>query len=391
MQPSRAIVHVDLDAYFASVEQLDDPSLVGVPVIVGGIGARSVVSAASYEARAFGVRAAMPMSEARRRCPSAVVRSVRMDRYQGLSRMFLEVLRSFSPSVEPMSLDEAFVDLTGTERIFGAPAQTIVGIVSRVREVTGLHCSIGLATSKFVAKIASDLRKPRGVVAVEGDEVEQFLAPLEVARIWGVGPVANARFRQYGYALMRDLQNASEFAVRRDLGDEGVRAKRLAHGIDSREIEPEQLPKSIGQEETFERDTLDLERLRNVLLSQCEAVSIRLRKQGLAAKTVTVKLRYGDFQTATRSHSLAVASDAGSELWATAKELFEAWASNEARPLRLLGVSISGLEVRQDSAGLFPDEAAERLRRLDRAADEVRARFGQDALSRVAAVRRDGA
>ncbi len=384
-------MHVDLDAYFASVEQLDDPSLVGVPVIVGGIGARSVVSAASYEARAFGVRAAMPMSEARRRCPSAVVRSVRMDRYQGLSRMFLEVLRSFSPSVEPMSLDEAFVDLTGTERIFGAPAQTIVGIVSRVREVTGLHCSIGLATSKFVAKIASDLRKPRGVVAVEGDEVEQFLAPLEVARIWGVGPVANARFRQYGYALMRDLQNASEFAVRRDLGDEGVRAKRLAHGIDSREIEPEQLPKSIGQEETFERDTLDLERLRNVLLSQCEAVSIRLRKQGLAAKTVTVKLRYGDFQTATRSHSLAVASDAGSELWATAKELFEAWASNEARPLRLLGVSISGLEVRQDSAGLFPDEAAERLRRLDRAADEVRARFGQDALSRVAAVRRDGA
>lgn len=192
---------------------MDDPSCAGLPVLVGGEGARSVVCAASYEARAFGCRSAMPMGEARRRCPSAIIRPVRMRRYQELSDVFMDVLGSFSPLVESLSLDEAFVDLSGTQRLFGAPADTVVQIVARVREATGLNCSIGLAPSKFVAKIASDLRKPRGVVIVDSDGLMQFLAPLDIGRMWGVGPVAEERFRRQGYATFADLQRVSEAKV----------------------------------------------------------------------------------------------------------------------------------------------------------------------------------
>lgn len=390
MQHSRAIVHVDLDAFYASVEQMDDPSCAGHPVLVGDAGRRSVVAAASYEARVFGCRSAMPMGEARRCCPHAIIRPARMWRYKELSQLFMEVLRSFSPLVESLSLDEAFVDLTGTERLFGAPSRTVLGMVERVREATGLNCSVGLGPSKFVAKIASDLRKPCGVVIVDADGLERFLAPLDIGRMWGVGPVAEERFRRRGYKTFADLQNASEAQVCADLGDAGRHAWQLARGMDSRVVEPVRPPKSIGQEETFENDVLDLDRLRQVLLGQTEAVAIRLRRQGLAARTITVKLRFADFRTVTRRTTFAVATDIGAEFWSNARGLFDHWAAKEAEPLRLIGMSLGGLEARNTVAGLFADPVMDRQRRLDGAADAVRARFGGEALNRAAAiVRRD--
>ena len=386
MQHSRAIAHIDLDAFYASVEQMDDPSCAGLPVLVGGDGARSVVCAASYEARAFGCRAAMPMGEARRRCPSAIIRPVRMRRYQELSDVFMDVLQSFSPLVESLSLDEAFVDLSGTQRLFGAPAETVVQIVARVHGATGLNCSIGLAPSKFVAKIASDLRKPRGVVIVDSEGLMQFLAPLDISRMWGVGPVAEERFRRQGYATFADLQRVSEAKVFGDLGDAGRHAWQLAQGIDARDVVPERAPKSIGQEETFEKDTLDIDRLRQVLLGQTETVARRLRRQGLAARTVTLKLRFSDFQTVTRRATFSVATDIGLEFWSSARELFDQWASKEAQPLRLIGVSLGGLEAQTHIAELFPDPVMDRQRRLDGAADAIRAKFGVEAVNRAAAV-----
>ncbi len=386
MQHSRAIAHVDLDAFYASVEQMDDPSCAGLPVLVGGEGARSVVSAASYEARAFGCRSAMPMGEARRRCPMAIIRPVRMRRYQELSDLFMEVLQSFSPLVESLSLDEAFVDLSGTERLFGAPAETIVHIVDRVREATGLNCSIGLAPSKFVAKIASDLRKPCGVVIVDSDQLMQFLAPLDIARMWGVGPVAEERFRRQGYATFADLQRVSEAQVFGDLGDAGRQAWQLAQGIDARDVIPERDPKSIGQEETFEKDTLDIDRLRHVLLGQTERVAIRLRRHGLAARTITLKLRFSDFHTVTRRTTLSAPTDIGLEFWSHARELFDQWAAKEAQPLRLIGITLGGLEAHNNICALFPDPEMQRQRRLDGAADAIRAKFGDEAVNRAAAI-----
>ncbi|MSR69111.1 MAG: DNA polymerase IV [Phycisphaerales bacterium] len=383
MTHRRTIAHVDLDAFFASAEQLDDPAIAGVPVLVGGSGPRSVVAAASYEARAFGCHSAMPMVEAKRCCPHAVVRPPRNARYRELSAQFMQVLHQFSPLVEALSVDEAFVDLTGTQRLLGDPAQTAGTIPIRVFEAIGLHCSVGLASSKFVAKIASDLKKPRGVVIVPFDETRAFLAPLDIARIWGVGPVAEKRFRARGYQRFSDLQCASEEQVVRDLGEGGRQAWKLAQGIDDRSLEPERASKSIGQEQTFDSDTADCERLRAVLLQQIEQVAIRLRQQEFAARTVTVKFRSGKFETSTKRTSRAIATDVTSELWSEVCAIFDRWARAGVVPIRLIGVSVSGLEPLQDSATLFAEPEAQRQRRLDSVADRVRARFGVEAIRRA--------
>jgi len=378
----RSIVHVDLDAFFASAEQLDDASCRDRPVLVGGLGARSVVSAASYEARAFGCRSAMPMAEARRRCPSAIVRPVRMRRYVELSRQFMETLRSFSPAVEALSLDEAFVDLTGTERLHGDASATVHRMVERVHASTGLSCSAGLAQSKFVAKIASDLRKPRGLVVVPADGVLDFLAPLEISRLWGVGPVAEERFRRLGYLKFADLQSAPRDRVQSDLGSAGERAWLLAQGIDDRPVESEHERKSIGHEETFGEDIADPRQLREILLRQIESVSGQLRSRGMSARTVTVKIRRPDFTTITRQASTASATDSTARLWRTASALLEAWRAAEWSPVRLLGVSLSGFGGAAEVEELFPDAEAARERRLDAATDALRRRFGESVIRR---------
>ncbi len=383
MRGDRSIVHVDLDAFFASAEQLDDASCRDGPVLVGGLGPRSVVAAASYEARAQGCRSAMPMAEARRRCPSAIVRPVRMRRYVELSRQFMEALRSFSPAVEALSLDEAFVDLTGTERLHGDAARTVRRLVDRVRASTGLDCSAGLAQSKFVAKIASDLRKPRGLVIVPAVGLMEFLAPLEISRLWGVGPVAEERFRRLGYLKFGDLQSATRERVQADLGSAGERAWLLAQGIDDRPVESDLERKSIGHEETFGEDISDPRQLREILLRQVESVSGQLRLRGLSARTVTLKIRRPDFTTMTRQASDVSPTDSTAQLWRTASALLEAWRAAEWSPVRLLGVSLSGFGGAADAEGLFPDPNAARERRLDAATDALRRRFGESVIRRA--------
>jgi len=379
----RSIVHVDLDAFFASAEQLDDASCRDRPVLVGGLGARSVVAAASYEARAYGCRSAMPMAEARRRCPGAIVRPVRMRRYVELSRQFMQTLRSFSPAVEALSLDEAFVDLTGTERLHGDPAHTVRRLVDCVHVSTGLHCSAGLAQSKFVAKIASDLRKPRGLVMVPAAGLMEFLAPLEISRLWGVGPVAAERFRRLGYMRFGDLQSATRERVLADLGSAGERAWLLAQGIDERPVESDHERKSIGHEETFGEDITDPRQLREILLRQVESVSGQLRSRGLSARTVTLKIRRPDFTTMTRQASATAATDSTAQLWRTASALLDAWRAAEWSPVRLLGVSLSGFGGVEEVEGLFPDPDAARERRLDAATDALRRRFGESVIRRA--------
>jgi DNA polymerase-4 len=379
----RSIVHVDLDAFFASAEQLDDASCRDRPVLVGGLGARSVVAAASYEARAHGCRSAMSMAEARRRCPSAIVRPVRMHRYVELSRQFMATLRSFSPAVEALSLDEAFVDLTGTERLHGDATQTVRRMVDRVYSSTGLHCSAGLAQSKFVAKIASDLRKPRGLVLVPAAGLMEFLAPLEISRLWGVGPVAAERFRRLGYLRFGDLQSATRERVLGDLGSAGERAWLLAQGIDDRPVESDHERKSIGHEETFGEDITDPRQLREILLRQVESVSGQLRSRGLSARTVTLKIRRPDFTTMTRQASAAAATDSTAQVWRTASVLLDSWRAAEWSPVRLLGVSLSGFAGAAELEGLFPDPDAARERRLDAATDALRRRFGESVIRRA--------
>lgn len=295
----------------------------------------------------------------------------------------MQVLREFSPLVEALSVDEAFVDLTGTERLLGPAEQSARVIAPRVLEATGLHCSVGLASSKFVAKIASDLKKPRGMVVVSHDETRRFLAPLDISRMWGVGPVAEKKFRTRGYERFCDLQLVDEAQVVRDLGESGRHAWKLAQGLDDRSLESERASKSIGQEQTFDCDTSDCVRLRAVLLQQSEQVAIQLRQHDMAARIVTVKFRTGDFQTTTKRVSRATATDVTSELWCDVCSVFDRWVRAGVVPIRLIGVSMSGLEAHQDSASLFADPQVERQRRLDSVADRVRARFGDEAIRRA--------
>ncbi len=285
--------------------------------------------------------------------------------------------------VEALSVDEAFIDLTGTERLLGDTQSVARTIPTRVFDATGLHCSVGVACSKFVAKIASDLRKPRGMVIVSLDETREFLAPLDIARMWGVGPVAEKRFRARGYERFCDLQRVCEAQVVRDLGESGRHAWTLAQGVDDRPLEHARASKSIGQEQTFESDTSDCERLRAVLLQQTEHVAIQLRQQKFAARIVTVKFRSGEFQTTTKRISRAIATDVTSELWCEVCAIFDRWSRAGVVPIRLIGVSVSGLEAPQDSATLFADPRAQQQRRLDLVADSVRARFGDDAIRRA--------
>lgn len=383
MEPC-VIAHVDLDAFFASVEQLDAPALRGKPVLVGGTGPRSVVCAASYEARQFGCHAAMAMSIAGRLCPHAIVCEPRFSRYRELSARFMESLRTFSPLVEALSLDEAFVDLTGTQRLLGPPSKVAVEIPQRVKDATGLNCSVGVAGSKFVAKIASDLRKPAGVVVVPDAETVGFLAPLDIARMWGVGPVAAERFRTYGYRTFGDLQRVSKEQVDRDLGSTGEHAWQLANGIDSRKVEGEREAKRIGHEQTFDVDQTDLEPVLAILLAQVEAVASRLRSRCACATIVTIKIRTTGFVTCTRQMTLDTPTDSTSELWRSSKALLERWATGGFSPIRLIGVSVGGLRC-EGNGGLFDAVSDERKRRLDRTGDLVRAKFGRNALSRAAA------
>jgi DNA polymerase-4 len=372
------IAHVDMDAFYASVEQRDRPALRGRPVIVGASpGGRGVVSAASYEARRFGVRSAMPISRAVRLCPQGVYLPVDMDKYQRVSAEIMAILREFSPLVEPVSVDEAFVDLAGTETLFGPPAEAVRTIKTRIRAETGLTASAGLAANKFVAKVASDLRKPDGLVVVPAGTEASFLAPLPVERLWGVGRVLAEALAGMGIATIGQLQGMPLSTLERRFGEHGRHLHDLAFGRDERTVEPSTAAKSIGAETTFGVDCTDPERIRRTLRRHAERVARELREERLSAARVTLKLRFADFRTLTRSHTGDPTRD-GLELYRRALAMLDREAVHE--PVRLIGLSASGLGPGDQGQLPLLDPVAVRRDRLGPVVDRLTARFGEGAV-----------
>ncbi|HOX06734.1 MAG TPA: DNA polymerase IV [Planctomycetota bacterium] len=380
----RAIIHVDMDAFYASVEVLDDPKLAGLPVVVGGRAEdRGVIAAASYEARKFGVHSAMSTARALRLCPKAVLLPPRFDRYGEMSGQVFAILREYTPLVEPLSIDEAFLDVTGCERLHGPAEEIGRKLKRRIREETRLTASVGVAPNKFLAKLASDLRKPDGFLVIAADEAPALLAALPVSRLWGVGRATEEILGTLGVRKIGDLFGVSRELLERRLGTHAADLLSLARGIDDRPVVPDAEPKSIGAETTFPSDIGDAEELLGHIDRLVERVARELREAGYEARTVHLKARYPDFSTVTRARTLPAATDRTAEIRAAARELFRERLDRRGRPLRLIGVSLSGLVRPEAVQGeLFADPANDRARRFDRAKDELRAAFGPDALRR---------
>jgi DNA polymerase-4 len=372
----RVIVHADMDAFYAAVEQHDHPELRGKPVIVGGPSRRGVVSTASYEARPFGVHSAMPMAVARRLCPQAIVVPPTFDRYQHVSAQVMEVFGRFSPLVEPLSLDEAFLDLTGAEGLFGSPEEIGRRIKAEVFAATdGLTVSVGVATTKFVAKVASDLRKPDGLTIVPPDGVAAFLGPLSVSRIWGVGPRTAEELESMGLRTMGDVARTARARLTDRFGAWGEHIHRLAQGDDPREVEPERERKSLSAENTLEEDVVGAAAIKPLLRSAAERVARGLRDEDLVAGGVRVKLKTRDFRLLSRQMLLDPPTDTAAELERAAFELLGQF--DLRVPMRLVGLGAYQLApAGSGQRSLFADEGHERRRRLDRAIDKLHDKFG---------------
>lgn len=378
------ILHVDMDAFYASVEEREQPELAGRPVIVGGTPeGRGVVAAANYEARKYGVHSAMPAATALRLCPHAVVLRPRMDFYASVSAQIRTIFERYTPLVEPLSLDEAFLDVTGSEALFGTSVEIGRRVKREIREELRLTASVGIAPNKFLAKIASDLEKPDGFVVVEPGTEQQFLDPLPIGRLWGVGRATNREFEKLGVRTIGQLRALPDESLHAKFGRHGDHLWQLAHAIDPRKVVPDREAKSISHETTFATDIRDMEALRGWLLHLTELVAQRLRQHELRGSTVQIKVRYGDFQTVTRAESLPQPTNVTDEIWEVASRLLATRLPDRPLKVRLLGVGVSNL----GSAGslqptLFPDESHESHSRLDRAVDTIRERFGRTSLSR---------
>jgi DNA polymerase-4 len=386
----RVILHADMDAFYASVEQRDRPELRGKPVIVGGSGDRGVVTAASYEARRFGVHSAMPSAQARKLCPDAVFLRGDMRRYAAESRRIFAVFGRFSPKVEGISLDEAFLDVTGTERLFGPPLAVARALREAMRTEVGLAVSVGIAPVKLVAKIASDVAKPDGLLEVSSAGVTEFLRPLPVGRLWGVGPVARGRLEALGVNTIGDLLSADARRLEAEFGPWALSVARLARGEDLREVEPWREPVSYSEENTFGSDVTDVRTLEATIIVHAEAVARRLRRDGLRARSVVLKIKLGrrerpgprGFPVLTRRLSFGEPTDDGGVISAKAIELLARAAVDE--PIRLLGVGATGLaSATAGQLELFEGAPPKRrARHLNRALDEIRDRFGDSAIAR---------
>ena len=380
------LIHLDMDAFYAAVEELDFPELVGRPLIVGGNPqGRGVVSTANYAARKFGVHSAMPMAQAIRLCPQAVIRRGRMSRYQQISEQIHSIFARYTPEIEPLSLDEAFLDVRGSEKLFGPTAQIARRIKDEIFSELGLMASVGVAPTKFVAKIASDLDKPNGFVCVAPQQVQAFLDPLPISRLWGVGKATAAIFARLGIRTIGQVRAQSPQLMQRYFGNHGQHLLELANGIDPRPVVSERQAKSISNEMTFPIDVVNGEVLRGKLMVLCEQVSGRLRQQGLQSRTIQLKLRDPDFKTLTRSRSLPQATDHTDEIWQTCSQLFrDNWCSGQA--VRLLGMGVSGFadgaakETQQDD--LFAAASKQHLQVIDTITDDIQARYGHGALQR---------
>jgi DNA polymerase-4 len=378
----RAIAHLDFDAFFAAVEENLDPSLRGKPVIVGG-GERGVVSTANYVARQYGVHSAMPLRTARRLCPHGVYLPGHHGLYREYSRRLMDILEGYSPLVEQMSLDEAYLDLTGTERLFGPPSRTAKLVQQRVADELKLSISVGLATNKLVAKVASDYRKPAGFTVVPPGREAEFLAPLAVERLPGVGPSLLEQLRDRGVFTVGDLARVPDHLLRLSFGEWGELLAHRARGEDPRRVMPREEVKSISREHTFEEDVSDISLLESTLVSLTEDVCRRLRRKRLEARTVTVKIRYSDFVTHTCSHTLSRPLDVDEVFFEEVLSLFRQGRRRRYH-LRLLGVGVSNLVPRAWQDDLF-DQELPLLRELDMKLDTIRNKYGATAIRRGAA------
>ncbi len=378
-----SIIHIDLDAFYASVEELLDPSIAGQPIIVGGDPSkRGVVSSASYAARAFGVRSAMPMAHALRLCPQAIVRHGHYGEYRRYSQQVMAILEAYTPLVEPLSIDEAFLDVAGCERLWGPPEEIAHTLQQRILGECHLPSSVGVAANKLIAKIASGLRKPQGFVVVPAGEEAAFLAPLPVEQLWGVGAVAARRLHDLGLHTIGDVAAVPLKTLTFAFGNQGATLYEHAHGIDDRPVTPEYRRRSLSSERTFAQDITTGEELEKALLESSDEVAARLRRSGLQGRVVGLKLRYGDFTTVTRQATIERPTNLGPTIYQQARQLLRnTW--KVGTPVRLLGVSASGL-VEQPSyqLSLFGEDDS-RWTRLSEALDRIHSRYGRDAIQRA--------
>jgi DNA polymerase-4 len=380
-----AVAHVDCDAFYATIEKRDDPSLADQPVIVGGR-QRGVVLTACYLARSYGVHSAMPMFEARRLCPAAAVVRPDMEKYVRVGRQARELMRELTPLVEPVSIDEAFIDLAGTERLHGmSAAKALAGFAARVERDLGITVSIGLSCNKFLAKIASDLDKPRGFAVLGATDAPAFLATRPVTQIFGVGKAAEARLARDGLRSIADLQRAGSMELTRRYGAEGARLARLAFGIDDRPVRPRREAKTISAETTFDHDLADFRALELELWRLTEKVSARLKAQELAGSTVTLKLKTADFRIRTRAQSLSHPTQLAARMFAAARELLTR--ETDGTAFRLIGIGASGL-IPADG-GDFADLLDRRTAEAEHAVDRLRERFGDEAVMKGLAFERN--
>lgn len=370
-----------MDAFFASIEQLDNSRLKGKPVIVGG-STRGVVSTASYEARTFGVRSAMPIFEAKRLCPDGIYLPVRMSRYREVSDKVMSVVEEFSPLVERISIDEAFLDISGTEKLHGTPEDVGFKIKRRIKEDTSLTCSIGIAPNKFLAKIASDINKPDGLTIITEHKVQKFLSNLPVGKLPGVGDKTLKELKKLGIRFASDILKYPEEAFKKRFGKFGQRLIELAEGIDESPVSPYTEAKSISSEDTLPEDTNNVEVLKRWLMSQAEVVGRRLRKANLKGRTITLKLKYSDFKLVSRSRTLNMPSNATKTIFDTASALLE----NYGRPakVRLIGVGVSNFEEPTIQYQLFDnrDIAEKKFQKVDQAIDQLTDKFGISIIKR---------
>lgn len=379
-----------MDAFFAAIEQRDDPRLKGKPIVVGsdpkGGKGRGVVSTCSYEARRYGIHSAMPISTAYRKCPHAAFLPVDGEKYSAVSSVIYGIFNEFTPDVEPVSIDEAFLDITGSYKIFGTPVGTCKLLKERIKKRTGLTASVGLAPTKMAAKIASDLKKPDGLVEVKPEGLLDFLRPLEVRRLWGLGPKAEEALRQIGIRTIGELARRDAKELTRVFGKTGEYFWQLANGIDERPVETGGEAKSVSNETTFGEDTSDKAKIKSALMRLCEEVSGRLRHDGVRGRTVTLKIRLEGFDTYTRASTIAEATNFVDVIYGETEKLYDAFASSKIIPpkkVRLVGVKVSNLVSARVRESLFDGISGAKDEKIHKAVDRIKERFGDEAIFRA--------
>jgi len=377
----RRIIHMDMDAFFAAVEQRDDPTLRGKPVVVGGSPeGRGVVAAASYEARRYGIHSAMPSAEARRRCPDVVFITPNHEKYRSISAQIMALLQQYTPQLEQLSVDEAFLDVTGSLRLYGSARRIGEQIRQRINDTLDLTASVGIGPNKFVAKLASEQAKPDGLLEIEPGQVQEFLAPLPVEALWGVGESTARELHRLGFSTIGQIQKCPPSELAAQLGTYGRTIDRLARGQDNSPVRTDRERKSVSHEQTFPKDTADVHFLRTRLLELSDRVGHRLRSYRLKGRTITLKLRFSDFRTFTRSITLPRPTDSDQQIYRSACGLLKA-VTLARRKVRLLGVAVSNLDT-AEQLPLF-DQLSSSRSAIDSALDTVRQRFGPDSLRRA--------